>query len=159
MTTENCQLPWYSTLLGTSPDSSVFERFVREFELTEDTSFMDRHFEGEAFGVSVTVRGGEVWAIQLMSDDVEEFNGFAGQLPLGLKFSHVRADVLGLLGRPDHEMGARHPDRSYGHAGIYRYDLGTCWVAVSFSVGSDRIQQVGLESRKCAARFVGTAAR
>lgn len=148
-------LPWYVEVLGGPIDAPGVARLVAEYELVDEPYGSSRWLENMRRGFSIGCGKNEVETIHLVSNEVEGAVGFRDPLPLGLAFTETREDVLRRLGPADHETGPRGGDEAYGHAGILRYDLGGCWLAIELSAKSGSIRSLILESRACASRFVG----
>ena len=145
-------LPWYAALVGPDTPPAELDRLVREFELTETWSGRTRFLENERRGLSVVFDGPELGGIHHLSDEIDGCARFAGPLPLGLDFAFTRDDVERALGPCDHDTGP-------GAGNVWRYDRGPCWVAISFSPRSGRIESVTLESRASAAKLMQLVGR
>ena len=142
----NAGLPWYAELLGQRQGAAGLERLVQEYGLVEERSGTTTFLENERRGISVVFAGDEVSGIHHLSDEIEGCTRFADPLPLGLAFSYTRDDVARMLGPPDHDTAQA--------GGVWRYELGTCWVAVAFSRRTGRIESVTLESPTAAAKVI-----
>lgn len=141
------ELPWYTTLLGSEPEGEAFNRLLAEFKLSsqQDRSASNRWYENTNIGVSVFIGRGKIEAIQFYSAEHPDFDGFKGQLPLGLAFGMTRDKVHQQLGDADNVTPPRSIGPSLGHSGIDRYYTDTCNVAVSYSTSSGRIEVLSFE--------------
>jgi hypothetical protein len=141
-------LPWYAALLGSAPEGEGFDRLLAEFKLTtEEAEKAVRWYENENLGVSVLIRQGKIDAIQLYSAEHPDFDGFQGELPLGLDFEMTRHKVQERLGNADHVTTPRSIGPNLRHSGIDRYYATTCNVAVTYSASSGRIEVLSFESK------------
>lgn len=140
-------LPWYTRLLGSEPEGERFDQLLSEFKLSSEQArdARSRWYENENEGVSVFIGQGKIEAIQFYSAEHPDFDGFKGQLSLGLDFGMTRERVHERLGAPDNITPGRSIGPGLGHSGIDRYHADNCTVAVSYSTSSGRIEVLGFE--------------
>jgi hypothetical protein len=139
-------MPWYTALLGAKPEGEEFARLLSQFKLSSVEAYGGvPWYENDELGVSVSISGGRIDAVQFFSSENPHFKGFPGQLPLGLSFEMTRDEVRKLLGDPDDVF----PERTVGtvrHRGIDRYYVTQCCtVAVCYSAKTGRVEVLGFE--------------
>ncbi|MFA6292096.1 MAG: hypothetical protein WC637_09960 [Victivallales bacterium] len=122
--------------------ASTFLKPTNSLDIRQDNSLT--YYSSPPDGIRFISIKDQVFNVDVCSDDVDGFQTFRGNLPLGLKWSDTTKDVIKILGLPN-DSGSVPSDFAYGMA--YFFDDLT--LAIMFTAqDSGRIKIVRIYKKK-----------